>query len=72
MRPPSVFADAVSRRVVDAASRRAAALARVRIVPPRLSRSEAVRLAHELAHEKGIPFTAALYEVRKSRKEPSR
>ena len=71
MKPPSVFAATVS-RPVDPAARRAAALARVRVVPPRLTRHEAVRLARALAAEKGIPYHAALEEVRKSRKETSR
>jgi len=63
MRPPSVFADSVSRGF-DPAARRAAALARVRIVPRRPSRAEVRAEAHRIAVEEGIPLSEALYLAR--------
>ena len=67
MKPPSVFADCIA-RTVDPAARRAAALARVRIVTRRPSRADLMAEAHRIAVAEGIPLPAALYQARQRAK----
>lgn len=67
MKPPSVFASAISRGF-DPAARRAAALARIRVIPPRPSRARLRAEAHRIAVAEGIPLSAALYQARQRAK----
>lgn len=63
MRPPSVFAASVS-RPVDPSARRAAALARVRLVPHRPSRAEVRAEAFRIAADESLPFSEAISRAR--------
>lgn len=68
MKPGSVFADQRP-PIVDPASRRAAALARIRILPHRPSRAEVLAEAHRIRAAEGLPFREALHQARQRAKK---